>query len=637
MPTATSSGWLLAALLVVYVFLLAPTAALFLAILGALALGGIFRVWAVTCSPMWGRLGLVGGLVLVFSLDGMPPTTRLLGELAGMSGAMFLLRPTTPARGLKVLLCLLIMLTAILLKPYPPVGLPFVLFNVIAFLFLAEHLHRPTEAAISLWVSLARSLRVVVPVSLVVSLIFWLFPNLSLFPTASLSGFSGANVLDPGAIAELVTSRRVAFEARFAKGQEIPRASDLYWRGQVLEENSGLRWTRITTSIRRNSILQEAPPPASGRVWIYSQAMTSNRSGVIATLDHPIFADARRLDQDIVVIDSGAGVLSASGSGGLMLKVVASKNRMSDEPLATIAQGCLESAKNIDPRLHELAESLTAGPTTTAAALTEVSGFFRTSGFFYTQRPGRIGNLSDFLFHARRGFCEHYAAAAASLLRLGGIPARVVTGYRGGEWNPWLRKITVRDSDAHAWVEAWDTASGEWLRYDPTNDVAPDLAQQISREMDFTQWPWYRVAVRYSSTIAAYANEKAEATVASVLDSPIWKTLQPVMFGLVVLLSGVIVIRRLAGARNATAAQRAIALMARLEKKGGRFSRERRAGETPLAWLTRLADRAGTPLERSRTHAVAQTYAGIVYAAVRVTSLADLQSQARALCKTWKN
>jgi hypothetical protein len=81
--------------------------------------------------------------------------------------------------------------------------------------------------------------------------------------------------------------------------------------------------------------------------------------------------------------------------------------------------------------------------------------------------------VDDFLFNTRLGFCGHYASAFAFLMRAAGLPARVVTGYLGGEWNPIGRYFIVRQSDAHAWTEVWLEGRG-WARVDPTGVVAPE-------------------------------------------------------------------------------------------------------------------------------------------------------------------
>src|SRR5262249_13414173 len=101
--------------------------------------------------------------------------------------------------------------------------------------------------------------------------------------------------------------------------------------------------------------------------------------------------------------------------------------------------------------------------------------FFRTQGFSYSLAPGEYEDLDEFLFRRRVGFCEHYAASFATLMRLSGIPARVVVGYLGGEYNDLGHFILVRQADAHAWCEVWLSESG-WTRVDPTSAVAPGRA-----------------------------------------------------------------------------------------------------------------------------------------------------------------
>ena len=100
---------------------------------------------------------------------------------------------------------------------------------------------------------------------------------------------------------------------------------------------------------------------------------------------------------------------------------------------------------------------------------------FRNQPFIYTLHPPAIaGDFVDrFLFTTRKGFCEHYAASFTFLMRAAGIPARVVTGYQGGELNPIGNYLIVRQRDAHAWSEVWLDGHG-WTRVDPTAAVAPE-------------------------------------------------------------------------------------------------------------------------------------------------------------------
>jgi len=104
---------------------------------------------------------------------------------------------------------------------------------------------------------------------------------------------------------------------------------------------------------------------------------------------------------------------------------------------------------------------------------------FRSEPFIYTLEPPLLGAnpVDEFLFSTRAGFCEHYSSAFVVLMRAAGVPARVVTGYQGGDTNPVDGYLTVRQSDAHAWAEVWLGSRG-WVRVDPTAAVAPERVRR---------------------------------------------------------------------------------------------------------------------------------------------------------------
>jgi hypothetical protein len=97
--------------------------------------------------------------------------------------------------------------------------------------------------------------------------------------------------------------------------------------------------------------------------------------------------------------------------------------------------------------------------------------------FHYSLNPGTLKDahpLDTFLFERKIGFCEHYAAALTTLLKLSGTEAGIATGFSGGYWNPLLRKLSFEMADAHAWVEAFDAKTKTWHRIDPTLWVSPN-------------------------------------------------------------------------------------------------------------------------------------------------------------------
>ncbi|MDF3035924.1 MAG: hypothetical protein K0S28_1198, partial [Paucimonas sp.] len=132
-----------------------------------------------------------------------------------------------------------------------------------------------------------------------------------------------------------------------------------------------------------------------------------------------------------------------------------------------------------NPGTNEFARHLRARHTEPEKAIDAVLHYFRNEPFRYTLEPPLLGvhSVDDFLFNTRAGFCEHYSGAFVVIMRAMGIPARVVTGYLGGELNAIDGFMEVRQSDAHAWAEVWLPQQG-WLRVDPTAAVAPERIER---------------------------------------------------------------------------------------------------------------------------------------------------------------
>jgi transglutaminase-like putative cysteine protease len=132
-----------------------------------------------------------------------------------------------------------------------------------------------------------------------------------------------------------------------------------------------------------------------------------------------------------------------------------------------------------NPRARAAGQALATDPDP-ARRVAAVLRAFAQDGFVYTLQPPLLPGrdaVDDFLYGTRAGFCEHYAGAFVFLMRSAGVPARVVTGYQGGEINPIDGYLTVRQSDAHAWAEVWLPRQG-WVRVDPTAAVAPERVRR---------------------------------------------------------------------------------------------------------------------------------------------------------------
>ena len=111
--------------------------------------------------------------------------------------------------------------------------------------------------------------------------------------------------------------------------------------------------------------------------------------------------------------------------------------------------------------------------------------------------------LADFLFNVKSGHCEYFSTAMAVLLRTHGIAARVVNGFLPGEYNEAAGAYTVRQSDAHSWVEVYFPETRSWVTFDPTpsagrrEPVRTGLAAQLQKYAEALELLWFQYVVGY--------------------------------------------------------------------------------------------------------------------------------------------
>ena len=294
-----------------------------------------------------------------------------------------------------------------------------------------------------------------------------LFPRLqgSLWrlPQDAYSGVTGlSDEMRPGSIQDLSLSDEVAFRVDFAGAPPPP--AQRYWRAVVLWAYDGRAW-------RRGS-----EPPAnlaydsSGPALPYTLILEASNQPWLPALDLPARVPAGTRLHAGFVLETARPVQERQRflmAAHLHYRV---RNLTDGERRAALQEPGAESARS-QSLVRRWRQHAAADADVVRAAL----NYFRNENFYYTLQPPLLGDdpVDEFLFDTRRGFCEHYASAFVVLMRAAGIPARVVTGYQGGEFNPMGNYLIVRQSDAHAWAEVWLGHEG-WVRVDPTAAVAPE-------------------------------------------------------------------------------------------------------------------------------------------------------------------
>jgi len=286
-------------------------------------------------------------------------------------------------------------------------------------------------------------------------------------PNDSNSGMTGlGDSMTPGAISSLAQSDNIAFRVKFSGA--TPAAALRYWRGPVLWHTDGRRWTPGRSELQPRTPQQEVR--YAGTPVRYTITLEGHGKHWLLALDLPV--------------DISVPALHSVDFQFLAYKPVQQRMRYSATSWPRYQTGslapqlrsaALQLPGHVSERVQSLAHDWRSRAATDQAVVQLALDHFNTQPFVYTLQPPLLGNdpVDEFLFTTRRGFCEHYAAAFVVLMRSAGIPARVVTGYQGGEYNPLGDYWLIRQSDAHAWTEVWLPDSG-WQRVDPTAAVAPE-------------------------------------------------------------------------------------------------------------------------------------------------------------------
>ena len=305
--------------------------------------------------------------------------------------------------------------------------------------------------------------------------LFLLFPRWSSplwgVPEDALDARSGlSDSMTPGSIQGLFMDDSPAFRAKFEG--PMPANSDLYWRGPVFWNFDGRSWQ--ISYLSRNLAADDKPDPARAP-FRYRVQMEPTEQKWIFALDYPALIPAKaKLTIDYQLIASRPITQ-------LYDYAMASDPVFSDTPAIkqTLLRAALELPEGFNPRTAAMMSTWRKEAKSDSEIVQRALQYFNQQEFHYTLNPPLLSRhtVDEFLFDTQEGFCEHYASAFTVMMRMAGIPARVVTGYQGGYYNTIGSYVLVRQSDAHAWSEVWVRGSG-WTRIDPTAAVAPERVEQ---------------------------------------------------------------------------------------------------------------------------------------------------------------
>jgi transglutaminase-like putative cysteine protease len=319
---------------------------------------------------------------------------------------------------------------------------------------------------------LGQTLKMVAAALPLAIVVFLLFPRLQtplwgINAPVARTGISDRMTL--GDIGRLSRSTETAFRVRFL--DDVPEPQERYWRGPVLWQTDGRTWTAgsgaprpITPDRAGPSALDyEVTLEPTGEYWVFGlDVATETPPGTRLNADYALVGE-QRINRRFTY--------RATSDPEFVIDHLSRRQR----------ERALQLPETVSPRVRELAEQWRreTDPSRPMQLIDQALAYFREQPFVYTLTPGSLQGdpIDGFLFDSRRGFCEHYAGSFTLLMRLAGLPARVVVGYQGGEQNPRADHWVIRQSDAHAWSEVWLPGHG-WWRVDPTAAVSPERIEQ---------------------------------------------------------------------------------------------------------------------------------------------------------------
>lgn len=469
---------------------------------------------------------------------------------------------------------------------------------------------------------LKTALRMLVQAGPVMLVLFFLFPRVQGplwgLPQDAYSGVMGlSDTMSPGSISRLSASDSIAFRVKF-RGQMPPRAQ-LYWRGPVLWDFDGQTWRTGSVYVRRRMSFEASGTPVDyevtlephNRNWLFALEMPETvPPNARFTSDYQLISLPPVRSRIRYELRSYPNYRATGGS----------------EPGDLAA--ALALPQRFNPRARALAREWRATLGSDAAIVRRAIDFYRSAHFEYTLLPPLLGAnpVDEFLFDTKQGFCEHFASSFVFLMRAAGVPARVVTGYQGGEMNPLDGYLVVRQTDAHAWAEVWLPDSG-WTRVDPTAAAAPlriesgitaaapegaALPLLVRTHMDWLRDlrdGWDALSNQWNQWVLGYNPDRQRQMLTRLgVKQPDWETMTMMLFWSLAGVLAAVALWLLRGIRLSDPVQRS---WLRFCGKLARAGLERGSAEGPLDYAARVVKEL--PGRAAAVRAIAQLYVNLRY------------------------
>ena len=299
--------------------------------------------------------------------------------------------------------------------------------------------------------------------------------------------------------------------------EDTPGQRELRWRGVALDEFTGKAWKKSNQARQLDQATEQRGVFQIGTTEALNRLTT--QTFFLEPLESPVLFAAPR----VVAIQGDLPFVRVDGEGSvqsrrhdferIMYKAFSDTNeprmdllRNDLRPLSLSYYRYLQLPDDLDPRIASLARTiiLQANASNRYDAAKAIEAHLqREYGYSLELKAGGPDPLADFLFNVKTGHCEYFSTAMAVMLRTRGVAARVVNGFLPGEYNETAGAYTVRQSDAHSWVEVYFPETRSWVTFDPTpsagrvEPVRTGLTAQLQKYAEALELIWFQYVVGY--------------------------------------------------------------------------------------------------------------------------------------------
>ncbi|MBL8196223.1 MAG: DUF3488 domain-containing protein [Blastocatellia bacterium] len=351
--------------------------------------------------------------------------------------------------------------------------------------------------------------------------------------TVSITGFS--DVVELGQVGDIKKSEQVVMNVRLktdaTKLAKLPK-----WRGVTLSQYNGRSWSEPRREQRKalrpiDGLYKVDEPSKNPFLLEQTFYLEPLSTPVVFVAPRPLTVNNQlpslysTTSDTLTTADHSYKQIVYTAYSDISLPPL-TELKKDEQPYSQETKDHYLQVPDMDERVAKLAQDVTQGATTRFDKARAIEQYLKKNYSYSLEmkRTGEVDPLVDFLFNTQQGHCEYFASAMVIMLRHIGVAARIVNGFQTGEYNEVNNTFTIRQSEAHSWVEVYFPTTDTWMDFDPTpsagfSQYTNNIANKLKKYFSAVRMLWLDYVVTYDSERQSYLSTRVRDTVSSYKSS----------------------------------------------------------------------------------------------------------------------